>query len=100
MAGFEVKNMAAQKPLAKIRAGSVSAALWDNEIQVNGKAKTILKASIERRYTDANGNWKSSTSFGRNEIPLAIFCRARAFDKIIQEETSQAGNGVQEEMVI
>ena len=89
--------MAAQKPIAKIRAGSVSCALWENEIKVDGQTKTDLKASIERRYKDKDGNWKSSTSFRRNEIPLAIFCLARAFDKIINEETTN--NGTSEEAV-
>ena len=89
--------MAAQKPVAKIRAGSVSCALWENEINVNGTTETVLKASIERRYKDHDGNWKSSSSFSRNEIPLAILCLARAFDKIIQEETSQRGGDGREE---
>ena len=80
--------MVGQTPLAKFRAGQVSCALWENEINVNGTMKTILKASIERRYKDKDGSWKSSSSFGRNEIALAIFCLARAFDKIINEETA------------
>ena len=71
--------MVGQKPLAKFRAGQVSCALWENEINVNGTTKTVLKASIERRYKDKDGSWKSSSSFGRNEMPLAIFCLARAF---------------------
>ena len=83
--------MAAQKPIAKIRAGTVACALWENEIQVDGQTKTVLKASVDRRYKDSNGNWKSSGSFSRNEIPLAIFCLARAFDKIINEETANNG---------
>ena len=88
MVGSEVRKMAAQKPIAKIRAGSVSCALWENDINVDGQEKTVLKASLDRRYKDSNGNWKSSGSFSRNEIPLAIFCLARAFDKIINEETA------------
>ena len=93
--------MAGQKPLAKFRAGQVSCALWENEINVNGNPKTVLKASIQRRYKDSDGNWKSSQSLGRNEIPLAIYCMEKAFDKIIQEETSGSGsNSVEEEVVI
>ena len=97
---FEVNRMVGQKPSAKFRAGQVSCALWENEIQVGGQVKTILKASVQRRYKDSQGNWKSSTSFSRNEIPLAIYCLSRAFDKIIQEETAGSGSkGVEEEVV-
>ena len=81
--------MVGQKPLAKFRAGQVSCALWENEINVNGNPKTVLKASIQRRYKDSDGNWKSS------------HCLEKAFDKIIQEETAgSGGNGVQEEVVM
>ena len=93
--------MVGQQPLAKFRAGQVSCALWENEINVNGAPKTVLKASIQRRYKDSEGNWKSSTSFSRNEIFLAIYCLEKAFDKIIQEETAGSGsNGVEEEAVM
>ena len=93
--------MVGQKPLAKFRAGQVSCALWENEINVNGVPKTVLKASIQRRYKDSDGNWKSSQSLSRNEIPLAVYCLEKAFDKIVQEETSGSGtNGVEEEVVM
>ncbi|MBL7224411.1 MAG: hypothetical protein ISS72_11205 [Candidatus Brocadiae bacterium] len=55
---------------------------------------------MSRRYKDKDGNWKSSQSFSRNEIPLAIYCLERAFAKIIEEETAQNGNGVEEEVVM
>ena len=57
------------KPVAKFRAGQVSAAIWENEITVNGKKAVMLKASVERRFKDKDGQWKSSNSFSRNEIP-------------------------------
>ena len=91
------------QPLARFRAGAMSCALWENEINVNGTTKTMLKASVSRRYKDRDGNWKSSQSFSRNEIPLAIYCLEQAFAKIIEEETAQAGNngnGVEEEAVM
>jgi len=75
-------------PLKKFKAGTVSCALWENDATVNGRAVTMLKASIERRYKASDGTWKSSNSFARNEIPLAIHCLERAFDAIIEE-----GNG-------
>ena len=90
--------MAAQKPIAKVRAGNVACALWENEIKVDGTTKTVLKASVDRRYKDREGKWESSGSFGRNEIPLAIFCLARAFDRIIREETGKGRSDGQEEM--
>ena len=78
------------KPVAKFKAGQISAALWENEITVkNGRTATILKATVQRRFKDKTGDWKSSGSFSRNEIPLAIYCLQKAFEKII--ETTQVG---------
>ena len=91
-----------QTPIAKFKAGSVQAAIWQNEVPVNGKMVPILKASVQRRYKDKNsGEWKSSASFSRNEIPLAIFCLKKAFEKILGEDNGGAnGNSVEEEVVM
>ena len=82
-----------QLPVAKFRAGQVSSALWENQIQVKGAAVTILKATVQRRYKDRDGNWQSSSSFSRNEIPLAIHCLRKAFEKIIEMQSENSGNG-------
>ena len=92
--------MANQQPIERHRAGSVSCALWENEISVNGQQKTILKASLDRRYQDRNGNWKSSQSFSRNEIPLAIHCLKKAFESIIEKAKEPDAIGPVEEVVV
>ena len=88
-------------PLKSFAAGGVRAAIWENEIQANGSAKIVLKAPVERRYKDRNGTWKSSQSFSRNEIPLAVYCLSKAFATIVAEEKdeSNGGNGASEEAV-
>jgi len=85
--------MTQQTPIAKFRAGQVSAALWENEIQTGGRTATILKVTIQRRYRDTDGNWKSSTSFSRNEIPLAVHCLQKAFERIIELQNEAPANG-------
>lgn len=83
------------QPVAKFRAGGqVSAALWENTVSVNGKSVTMLKASVQRRYKDKDGQWKSSMSFSRNEIPLAIYCLQKAFEHILEKQSDD--NGVTE----
>ncbi len=85
--------MTGQKPKAKFAAGTVSAALWENEVTAKtGQKVTLLKATVERRYKDSDGNWKSSGSFGRNEIPLAIFCLEKAFEAMIKADKDSDNN--------
>ena len=91
------------QPIAKFAAGAVSAALWENEITLNtGKTAKVLKASVSRRYKDNFGNWKTTYSFSRNEIPLAIYCLQKAFEAIIEKSsaTQEITDAIEEEKVM
>ena len=74
--------------------------MWENEINVNGHQKTIVKASLDRRYQDRNGNWKSSQSFSRSEIPLAIYCLQKAFESMIEKSKDPDAMEPVEEIVV
>lgn len=82
--------MSGQTPVATVRAGAVSAAIFENEVPANGKTITVLKATLQRRYKGKDGTWKSSNSYSRNEIPLAIHCLQQCFEKILSEEGSNS----------
>ena len=92
--------MVGQKPVEKFQAGQINAALWENEIEVNGRTVPILKATVQRRYKDKSGKWQSSNSFGRNEIPLAIYCLQQAFEKIIETQNEKPNIDNVEESVM
>ena len=93
--------MNGQTPIAKFKAGQVSSAVWENQVQVKGQSITILKATVQRRYKDHDGNWQSSGSFSRNEIPLAIYCLQKAFEQIIEKQGEAAnGNNSAEEIPV
>ena len=51
-----------------------------------------MKATVQRRYKDRGGEWQSSTSFSRNEIPLAIHCLQKSFEAIIEIQNEQPGS--------
>ena len=92
--------MAQAKPVQKFRAGQVSCALWENELNLSGGRKVrALKATLERRYKDSDGTWKSSGSFGRNEIPLAAYCLQKAFEYIIDDSTAHSEDSSEEETI-
>ena len=92
--------MTGQQPLCKFQAGLVSAALWENKVTTkNGTEMDILKVTVQRRYKDKNDEWQSSNSFSRNDIPLAIYCLGKAFQKMV-EERSFNSNEIDEEIVM
>ncbi|HOW74285.1 MAG TPA: hypothetical protein PKY77_27085 [Phycisphaerae bacterium] len=78
-------------PVKKFSAGSVSCALWENEATVDGRKVGVLRATVERRYKDKDGTWKSSGSFSRNEIPMAVYCLFKAFAAMVEERDAEDG---------
>lgn len=81
--------MAQAKPVAKFKAGPVSAAVWENDIRVGNVTKSVLKCTVERRYKASDDTWKSTGSYGRNEIPLVIHCLQQAFAHIVEDDNAK-----------
>ncbi|TWT51738.1 hypothetical protein KOR42_34250 [Thalassoglobus neptunius] len=61
--------MASNSPEKTFRIGLVSASIFANEAE--GGKRTILNVNLQRRYRDGD-SWKSSTSFGLADIPVAL----------------------------
>ena len=55
----------AKRPVHEIRMGRIRAAIWENETQ-NG---TLYNVTLSRLYRD-DDQWKDSSSFGRDDLPL------------------------------
>lgn len=86
----------AGQPLKKFRAGGVSCALFENDVTFKGQTRQILKACIQRRYKDRDGNWKSTTSFDKNEVAAAIFVLMKAYAAMVGEEKDNGDNAGEE----
>ena len=61
--------------------------MWENEAKVKDQTVSMLRTTVERRYKDRDGDWKSSGSFSRNDIPLVIWCLEKAFGVMIEDGT-------------
>ncbi len=48
------------KPEKRFKCGAVEAAVFENEIEKNGQKIKLKKVSIQKRYTNAEGEWKST----------------------------------------
>ena len=88
-------------PVPKFKAGGISCALWENDMTTqDGRKVRSLKATVERRYTDKTGAWKSSNSFSRNESPLVIWALQKAFDHMIEHGNERTSDDSNEEEVV
>ena len=54
-----------KKPVHEVRLGRIRAAIWENETQ-NGLRHNV---TFSRLYKDGD-QWKDSSSFGRDDLPL------------------------------
>jgi hypothetical protein len=54
-----------KKPVATFALGRIRAAVWENTTEKG----VVCNVTIERRYLDCD-EWKSSTNFGRLDLPL------------------------------
>lgn len=79
----EAKN----RPVHEIRFGRIRAAIWQNETE-NGTRHNV---TISRLYKDGD-DWKDSTSFGRDDLPLVAKVCDQAHSWIF-EQSSNGSNG-------
>jgi hypothetical protein len=83
-------NDAKQKPVHEIRMGRIKAAIWANETD-NGTRHNV---TITRLYKDGD-EWKTSTSFGREELPLVAKIADMAHTWIYQQGQESSGDSQQ-----
>jgi hypothetical protein len=59
------KSQEKKRPVHEIRLGRIRAAIWENDTQ-NGTRHNV---TVSRLYKDGD-DWKDSSSFGRDDLPL------------------------------
>lgn len=74
------------QPEHVVKIGAISASVFPNEMQRDGKPATVRNVKLQRRYKDQQGTWKSSSSFTLNELPLAIAVLQRAIEYVAAKE--------------
>ena len=71
--------MANQKPVAEVRIGRVKAAIWPNETE----GRTRHTVTFSRLYKDGE-QWKTTQSFGRNDLLVLAKVADRAHSRIFE----------------
>jgi len=76
------------RPVHEIRLGRIKAAIWENDT----KSGTRHNVSITRIYKDGD-QWKDSTSFGRDDLPLVAKIADQAHTWIFQAAAESSSSG-------
>ena len=74
------------KPVKEVRMGRIKAAIWANDTE-SGVRHNVTFSRIYR--TEENG-WESTTSFGRDDLPLLAKVADRAHSWIFSEAAKSA----------
>ena len=67
-------------PVAKVRVGLINASIWENQTEKG----TFHNVTFERRYRDAEGNWKSSHSYNADDLLSLAKAADLAHTKIVE----------------
>ena len=92
--------MTGQKPLYAYKTSGISAAIWENNVTIKGKTVSIQKATVQRRYKNKSGEWQSTQSFGRSDLPVVIHCLQKIYEKMLGESDGDSDSNVEEEIVM
>ena len=76
------------QPEKRFKCGNCEAAIFENEINASGKLITVKKTAIQKRYKDSEGEWKSTHSLDKNEIPKMILALSKAFEYLTMGESN------------
>lgn len=81
--------MPKQKPVHEIRLGTIKAAIWANKTE---EQHVRYNVTVRRLYKDGQ-TWKTSQSFGRDELPLVIKVLDRAYTWILENAHAKPDGG-------
>ena len=86
-------------PEKKFSTGVVSATIWKNKgISKDGNSVEFKTISLQRRYTDKSGEWKSTNSLRINDLPKAILVLNKAYEHIVLKEQTKEDSGEEVEV--
>ncbi len=77
----------AKRPVHEIRLGRIKAAIWSNETE-SGIRHNV---TIARLYKDGD-QWKDSTSFGRDDLPLIAKVADMAHTWVYEHGSQDSGS--------
>jgi hypothetical protein len=70
----------AKPPVAKLHVGLINASIWERGTEKG----TFLSVTFERRYRDANGEWRSTHSYDTNDLLNLAKLADQAHTKILE----------------
>lgn len=75
------------KPVKVFRVRGVSASVFQNQSTADGRDAVFYKVALQRTYKDGK-EFKTTSSFGRDDLPVARHVLQQAWEFILGAESS------------
>ncbi|MCB9358644.1 hypothetical protein H6503_01810 [Candidatus Woesearchaeota archaeon] len=72
-------------PDKRFKAGSITATVWLNNIEKDGKLASYSSITLERSYKDKDGNWQTTNSFRSNDLPKLALVAQKAYEHVMMK---------------
>ena len=59
----------------------INAAIWENEVDGDNHKYTTYSVTIEKRYRDGDGGWKTAKSFQSHELLQVAYLAGEAYKR-------------------
>lgn len=92
-----MNDQSQKRPCREFRAGTVSAAVWEETSIVNGRNVTQYNIRIQKRYRDErSGQWKTTTYFRPDELPKLVLVANKVFEDVMLKVNEVHGQGAEQ----
>ena len=72
--------MGKKMPEKKFRASPVSATIWGNEAERDGKKTKFFTVSLDRSYKDKADQWQNTHNLRVSDLPKAMLVLGKAYE--------------------
>jgi len=76
------------QPEKKFVAGAISATIWKNTSEKDGKEFSFETISLARNFKDKSGEWKNTPSMRLNDLPKAEMVLKKAYEYLTMREAN------------
>jgi hypothetical protein len=76
------------KPVKVFRYRGISASVFENTTYADGQEVKFFKVNLQRTFKQGE-EFKHTSSFGREEIPVAMLVLRQAWEFVLEAEKSQ-----------
>lgn len=83
------------KPVKVFRLRGISASVFENHTKSDGRDISFHKVALQRTYRDGD-EWKTTTSFGRDDLPVAKLLLEQAWQYVLEAEASRGKDDAEE----